>query len=351
MWWPFSKSPETRAASGGFTNLYLESQLVRAEGTQRGDPSGLAALEAAAGFFRRAFQSAEIEGDASGTVTPAILGHVAGQLIRRGQSLLEIRRDRLAPCGFWYFTGGNDPTTWSALVTHEGPSDQESRNVMFEDLIFCRYSYDPRTPWIGIGPLQHAIRTGELASRLEASLGDEANAAVAMIVPFPEKSLPEGDDPEFDPLATLTTQLANLRGGLALAETTSGGHGDRSGAPATDWIQRRLGPQFTDAGVELRKSVNASIFAACGIPASLVDPGAASSNREGWREFVFGAVLPLARIIEGELSEKLDSKITFSFKRLMASDVQGRARSVKALVDAGSSLENALSLVLFDESS
>ena len=68
--WPFRKSAETRSSSGGFTNLYLESQLVRAEGTRRGDPSGLAALEAAAGFFRRAFQSAEIEGDPSGMSIP-----------------------------------------------------------------------------------------------------------------------------------------------------------------------------------------------------------------------------------------------------------------------------------------
>ena len=349
--WPFRKSAETRASSGGYSNLYLESQLIRAEGTQRGDPSGLAALEAAARFYRSAFASAEVEGDTTGTVTPAILGHVAGELIRRGQSLVEIGRDRLTPCGYWYWTGQADPMTWSALITVDGPTDQTSRNVMFEDLLFFRYSFDARVPWIGISPLQHAIRTAELAARLEASLADEAGAAVAMIVPFPEKSLPEGPDPEFDPLTTLTTQLANLRGGLALAETTSGGHGDRSGAPATDWIQRRLGPQFTDAQIELRKAAAASIYEACGVPAALVDPASAASNREAFRQFVFASVLPLARLIEGELSEKLDSKITFSFKRLMASDVQGRARSVKSLVDAGSSLENALQLVLFDESS
>ena len=328
LMWPFRKSAETRSSSGGFTNLYLESQLVRAEGTRRGDPSGLAALEAAAGFFRRAFQSAEIEGDPSGTLTPAILGHIAGQLIRRGQSLLEIRPDRLAAAGFWYWTGSSDPSTWSALITHDGPTDQTTRTVMFEDLIFCRYSYDPRTPWIGVGPLQYARRTGELAARLEASLADEAGAATGMILPFPERSLPEGgDDPEFNPLTTLTKQLAGLRGGLALAETVAGGHGDRSGAPQTDWVQRRLGPVFGDAQVELRKSVNASIYEACGVPMSIVDPASAASNREGFRQFLFGSVLPLARIIEGELTAKLGGEIKLSFKRLMASDVRGRARS------------------------
>ena len=90
-------------------------------------------------------------------------------------------------------------------------------------------------------------------------------------------------------------------------------------------------------------------YAACGVPMSLIDPASAASNREGFRQFLFGSVLPLARLVETELSEKLGGTITLSFKRLMASDTQGRARSVKALVDSGSTLEAALALVLFDE--
>ena len=355
MRWPWRARPETRqGGAGGFTNLYLESQLVRADGTQRADVSGLSALEASARFYRSAFMSAEVEGDTAGVLDPPLLGHVAQELIRRGQSLLEIRHGmgglRLLPSAYWYAVGGADPSTWAFQVTSDGPTDTETRVVLHEDVIFCRYAFDPRTPWIGQGPLQTAVRTGTLAGRLEAALGDEAGAAVAMVMPWPERSLPEGqDEPEFDPVQILTDQLAKLRGALALVPTTAGGHGDRSSAPQTDWRQQRLGPVYTAEQIELRAAVNRSIFEACGIPAALVDPTAAAASREAFREFVFNSVRPLARLVETELSDKLGSTIKLTFRQLMASDVQGRGRTVKALVEAGVPLAEALHAVLFDE--
>ena len=195
MRWPWQARPETRqGGAGGFTNLYLESQLVRADGTQRADVSGLSALEASARFYRSAFMSAEVEGDAAGVLTPPLLGHVAQELIRRGQSLLEIVT-AWAACGccraaYWYAVGGADPMTWAFQVTSDGPTDTETRVVLHEDVIFCRYAFDPRTPWIGQGPLQTAVRTGTLAGRLEAALGDEAGAAVAMVMPVAGKVSP-----------------------------------------------------------------------------------------------------------------------------------------------------------------
>ena len=353
MRWPWQKRQS--AGGGGFTNLYLQSQLLRAEGVQKSSTTGLAAVEASARFYRSAFQSAEIEGDGMGVLTPILLGHIAQELIRRGQSLLEIRHGmngvRLLPSSYWYAVGSADPETWAFQVTADGPTDTETRVVLHEDVVFCRYAFDPRSPWIGVGPMQAAIRSGTLAANLESALGDEASAAVAMIVPFPERSLPEGDgdEPEFDPLGTLTDQLAKLRGALALVESTSGGHGDRGQAPQTDWKQMRLGPQFTEPQVKLREAVTRSIYSACGIPAALVDPTAAAASREAFREFVFNSVLPLARGVETELSEKLGSEIKLSFRKLMASDVQGRARAVKSLTDSGTPLAEAMHAVLFDE--
>ena len=350
--WPFGRKAEVRQRSeGGYTDLLLTAQTLQAEGTARTDFSGLSSLEGAARFYRSAFQTAEVSGDPTGMLTPSILGHAAQQLIRRGQALFEIARVdgrfKLVSVGQWWPYGRGPEENWYFQTHTYGPSGTQNLSLLWDDCVFLRYSYSPLTPWVGIGPLQSAIRTGVLAAKLESALGDEAGAAVAMVMPWPERSLPEGqDEPEFDPVQILTDQLAKLKGALALVPTTAGGHGDRSSAPQTDWRQQRLGPVYTAEQVELRAAVNTAIFSACGIPAALVDPTAASANREAWRQFAFGSVMPLARLVEEEFSAKLDKPVKLGFDRLMASDVQARGRFVQSLVAAGETLENAMRLAM-----
>ena len=45
---------------------------------------------------------------------------------------------------------------------------------------------------------------------------------------------------------------------------------------------------------------------------------------------------------------KIHPEVSFSFEKLMASDIQGRARSAKALVDAGFSLDEASRMTGFE---
>ena len=60
------------------------------------------------------------------------------------------------------------------------------------------------------------------------------------------------------------------------------------------------------------------------------------AQREGWRRFAHGSVVPVARIVARELADKLDAPgLTLSFDALYASDVVGRTRSYKQLVEAG----------------
>ncbi len=77
------------------------------------------------------------------------------------------------------------------------------------------------------------------------------------------------------------------------------------------------------------------VLTACGIPAEFVEAGDGTARREAWRQFVFGAVAPLARSVEVELTEKLETPILLDFSELRASDLAGRSRAYKQLIEAG----------------
>ena len=72
--------------------------------------------------------------------------------------------------------------------------------------------------------------------------------------------------------------------------------------------------------------------------------GDSASLRESWRLALFGVLSPLAVKVEAELSAKLETPIQLGFAEMKASDVQGRARSFKAMVDGGMDLERAVAL-------
>ena len=51
--------------------------------------------------------------------------------------------------------------------------------------------------------------------------------------------------------------------------------------------------------------------------------------------------MPLAKIVQEELSRKLNEKIELDFVDLAAADTQGRARAFKSLIDGGMKEEMA----------
>ena len=67
--------------------------------------------------------------------------------------------------------------------------------------------------------------------------------------------------------------------------------------------------------------------------------------REGYRQLQTIEIEPLARLVEAELSEKLEAVITFNFDRLAAIDINARARAFSSFINGGLTLEAALSLV------
>ena len=103
----------------------------------------------------------------------------------------------------------------------------------------------------------------------------------------------------------------------------------------------RIGAEFPEAVAELREPVRLSVLSACGIPVGFTSGQSATNLRESYRVWVFARVLPMAKIVQFELSKKLNEKIELDFVDLAAADTQGRARAFKSLIDGGMKEETA----------
>ncbi len=86
------------------------------------------------------------------------------------------------------------------------------------------------------------------------------------------------------------------------------------------------------------------VLIACGIPAEFLEAGDGTARREAWRQFVFGSVAPLVRSIEA----KLETDITLDFSEPRASDLAGRSRAYKQLIEAGMTDQQASIISGFD---
>ena len=84
-----------------------------------------------------------------------------------------------------------------------------------------------------------------------------------------------------------------------------------------------------------------SPLASCGMSPSLFIDADGTSQREALRRWHMGTVLPLARLLEEELSAKLEGRVRLKFDGY-PKDLQARASTFKALVAGGVSVNEAL---------
>ena len=172
------------------------------------------------------------------------------------------------------------------------------------------------------------------APRSSASIADEAAGPLAQLLAVPLDG--GGDDGDDDPLKMLRADIRAARGRAMLVETTSGGWGEgKSAAPQADWRQQRLGPAPPEVMAQLRRDAFAHVLAACGAPPSMfVDNADGTAQREAVRRWHLNTVLPLARMVEHELSAKLETPVRLKFDSY-ALDMVSRATVVAKLTGAG----------------
>ena len=343
MRWPWNK-PEQRQSGGDFSDAVVRLLETQAAGTAA-DAGGTAALEAASGALRRAFASAKVQGDSmvKATVTPKYLAQVGRDLIRSGDSLHVIKvertgRVRLLPASDWHFEGSGDPDSWTVRATYYGPSDSTTKYVPFSGVVFLTWGSTPGQPYIGTAPMQWANLTSRLLGQTERSLADEMSGPLAQILTIPADG---GDGEDTDPLAMLKADIARARGKAILLETTQAGYGDgRSAAPQRDWRPTRLGPMPPESMALIRDAAFNSVLAATGTPPALFIDSDGASQREALRRWHFNVVLPMARLLEAELSEKLEADVGLHFDNY-ALDLVGRSNAFAKLKDSGYSAQQA----------
>lgn len=349
MRWPWSKrEPEPeRRESVSFTDAVVAALTAQAAGTATGDPSAIAALEAAVALYTRAFAAATVgPPEAAAVLTPAFRALLARNLIRRGEDVHQIMIDRgairLQPIGSWDVRGGPAESSWWYRCDRFGPSGNLTELVPAAAVLHVRYAVDSARPWYGISPLGWARATGTLAANLETRLGEEAGGPVGHVIPVPQDG---GDGEDGDPLAMFKADMKAAKGRTILAETTAAGWGEgRTAAPIADYKPQRFGANPPAALPSLRTEAGMSVLSACGVPVPLVTDADGTSQRESWRRFVMGSVEPLLDLVRVEVEAKLETRVTFDLSSLWAHDLAGRASSFKAMVTAGMEIERAAGL-------
>lgn len=344
MRWPWRKR-EQRDSGGDFSDAVL--RLIEAQAAGKvADASSTAAVEAAAGALSRAFASGRVEGPphVREAVTGRFLAQAGRDLIRSGDSMHVIDvnmigRVSLLPCSSWHFEGDAHPDTWTVRATFYGPSTSTTRNLPFAGVVFVTWGSTPGQPYVGTGPLSWAHTTARLQSEAERSLADEAQGPLAQLLAIPQDG---GDDGEDDPLKLLKADLRTARGKALLLETVAAGWGDgRSAAPQRDWQAARLGPTPPESMVRVRSDAFEAVLAATGTPPSLFIDSDGTSQREAIRRWHQNVVLPMARLLQDELSEKLEAEVRLVFDSYPL-DLAGRAQAFQKLVAGGVPVNEAL---------
>ena len=352
MKWRFWRSkPETRERD--YTSL-LTSLYEAAAHTGVADVTSTAAVEAAAGFLSRALASGEIQGPewAKRAINARTLGQIGRDLVLNGSSTHVIEVDNrgrvilLPATNIAFQSGGPDPRTWSAFVTMNGPGESVSRLIPWDGLIWVPWGTSPQRPYSGVGPTSWASITSKLLAETERSLRDESGGPIAQILPVPRYDEPDPDtDPDedaTDPAAGLRSDIKKARGRALLTETTGAGWGEgKASAPQSDWKAHRLGPMPPESMIALRRQTFDSVLASCGTPPPLFTDSDGTSQREALRRWHMNLVLPCARILEQELSEKLEVDIKIKLDAYPRDQV-GRAQVVARLTNAGINIDTAL---------
>ena len=319
----------------GYTERIISHQLAIAQGTFSPDAAQTAAVEFAAGLTGRALAVADVSPElAANLLTPARLMDCGRKLILTGNfvACIEIERGQiqLRTARQWsVIRGGVDESSWVYEIEIAAPSGAMTKRVQSAGVVHIRINVDSREPWLGTSPLLSAGISASLLAQIETKTSDELRAPVGSLLPVPEGMTPENR-------THLQTDLASLKGDIALVETQANAHGlGRQSAPQIEYQVKRLGALIPESHIALREQVGRDVCAALGIPSGLYSGTDGGGLRESYRQLLTATLEPYASLITAEFREKVGYPVTLDFRRLAAADIAARARSFGQLIAAG----------------
>ena len=340
--WPWKS--EKRESS--YTDALISQIVSQASGATLAKPAATGALEASASIVARCFAAADVAGPDQfvGALGPSTLSLIGRSLIRQGEILfaIEVRDGRvvLLPAASWDIHGEHDPASWRYRLTLGGPSRLTTLEpVPANGMVHVRLQSDPQQPWRGVAPLASAALAGRLSAETVMALADEVSGPRGSLLPTPV----DGADPT---ITTLKSDIRALRGKVALVESTSSGWAADGvqQRPQGDWQARRLGAAPGAPLIEQADLASREVYAACGVPLSVVTTSEGTGQREGFRRLLHSTIMPLAKIVSEEISTKFETPISLSFDGLFAADLSGRARAFQSLVGGGMDVAKAAAL-------
>ena len=343
MMWPW-KSTEKRNDS--YTDALVSLLQQGAGGGTGASVAATGALEASCSLISRCFASAQVSGPAHAVqvLGPDVLAQVGRALIRSGEAVyfMDVQAGRLLllPAQSWDIFGSAHPDSWTYRLTLAGPDAMTTVDrVQAAGVLHFRYATDPSRPFRGVAPLTSASLAGRLSAETTKALGDELSGPTGSLLPIGS----DGGDPS---VTALKGDIRNLRGSVALVEKLADwASGGAAQGGASEWQPRRIGAAPPPGVVEVARQAFLEVLGCCGVPPSLFLSSAdGTAQRESFRRFLHTTLQPLTRVVEAELSEKLDGDVTLNLDSLFASDLAGRARAFTSLVTGGMEVGKAASL-------
>ena len=349
MKWPWQRPLVEHRSS--LTDQVVTAILAAASGGGTRPALATAALETAATLYASALASCAISGPSSVTraLTAEWRGAVASSLIRTGQAVYLIDADpvdglHLAPVSHWDVHGGPRPSSWVYRCERAGPSGTAWETHPAATVLHLRWLTDPRAPWAGVSPLQHAADTGSLSGWLEKRLSEEASGPTGSFLPVAKYDAdPDADlDADADPLAALRRDIGSAKGQVLAVETAMAAADSPASAPRKDFVAQRFGADPPRALVELREQVARDVGTSCGVPRALLDSTASGqAAREAWRQFVSTGVAGLCRRIEAQVLAQLGVEVAIDTGPLGGRDLLARASAFRRFTEAGMTVADA----------
>ena len=104
---------------------------------------------------------------------------------------------------------------------------------------------------------------------------------------------------------------------------------------SADGTARRLGMDYPDGNVKVRKDLALDVVAALGVPPALFSAETGTAMQEAWRIFSVGTLETYAEQLSAELASKLDRPgLRLRMDRVAGSDVVRRATAFAKLIEA-----------------
>lgn len=277
-----------------------------------------AAIEAAARFWESGMATADCS--ALDSYRLAIIGR---SLLESGESLWLRRGGGVhpIPVSTYHIEGATsqNPNRWTYVCDQSLPNGTRTVRVQGRDVFHLRIGIDPAQPHRGRSPIQQSKTTADILASLEHSFKQEAGGPTGTAIPH--------DNPNDD----LAADVRTLNGKVIMPATTALASGLT--APQHEWRKIRLGPEFSQNQVLVHDAIHRVIFAAAGIPWTLIS-GEGGDSREAWRHFTLTVLRPIADLMVAEF-RRTGLTTTVEFPHRSPSDGASVARAYQSYRKAG----------------